>query len=285
MAESKNIGKRYNVISVLRILACLLTLRGHYNGMFNLPDIASKGIITGAGPVVIFFVISGFLAYDGYSKYENTKVYYRKRIFRIIPSYYIVLLMCILADIIVGVADSKLSVVDWLRYFSFTNMIIPSDNFAVSNNLFGFWTMSCFMVFYLLTPLLYKMTQKKNGMIIMLVGSIVLNVLSRLVIYKAFDVFGFDGVGGFANLSPPSTIYLYIFGMAVAYSKHNKCEIKMVFAFGIIFMVMLATEKAGYVLWGIASALICFMPNIEFQPALQNNRLWKIGGGYMQVRR
>lgn len=50
----RNEKRNYAVLSVLRVLACMLVLRAHYFSRFDLPNIFGRVILTGAGPVVIF---------------------------------------------------------------------------------------------------------------------------------------------------------------------------------------------------------------------------------------
>lgn len=256
--------KRYNVIKMLRVLACFLVVRGHYYRGFELPKIVGAGILTGAGPVVIFFVISGFLSWNSYDACSNIKTYYLKRSIRIIPAYYIVLLLCIVIENICGIGiHEKVGILGWCRYFSFMNMILPSHNFNVLNNLFGFWTMGCFPLFYLLVPLLYKFIKKVRDVFFLLFFGLGFNFVSRIFIFRIFNIFNFDDANSFSNISPFVTLYLFLFGMAVAYAKRYNEEVKVTFIIGIIMLLMLSIEKSGYVLWGCATSFICMMPDIK----------------------
>lgn len=52
-------------------------------------------------------------------------------------------------------ADSMLGI-GWLRYFLFLNGIVPSSQYYYWNDLWGLWTMSCFMLYYILAPIIRK---------------------------------------------------------------------------------------------------------------------------------
>lgn len=269
--------KNYNVLSILRVLACFLTVRGHYFDRFDLPALAGKGFTTGAGPVVVFFVISGFLAYDGYTNNPNTMNYYRRRLLRIIPPYYIILICCVIVDNFIPLTTLPMGKGNWLRYFTFSNMIIPSFSFNDYNDLFGFWTMGCFPIFYLCTPVFSKWITSLKKAIGVVVASMVVNLGQRVFIEGIFGYFGFNQIERFANCNPLGTLYLFLFGMAAAYAYRNSEEIKMAVAFAVIFLTVLMMQKNGYIMWGLASAIICLSPSIHMPDRMKNNIVWKWG--------
>lgn len=257
--------KRYNVIKLLRVLACILVVRGHYFHVFELPEIVGAGVLTGAGPVVIFFVISGFLNWNSFNACPDKRTYYLKRSIRLIPAYYIILFLCIVVESICGIGiHEKVGILGWCRYFSFMNMIIPSHNFNIFNNIFGFWTMGCFPLFYLLVPVFFQFIKNVNRVFFLLFFGLAVNFVSRIFIFRLFDNFNFDDANSFSNISPFGTLYLFLFGMAVAYAKRYNEEVKVTFIIGIIMLLMISMEKSGYVLWGCATAFICMMPNATF---------------------
>ncbi len=252
--------ENYFVISLVRVMACFLIVRGHYHDVFGLHNTILKGVILGAGPVAIFFVISGYLAYLGFCKNpENGRVkkYYIKRASRIIPSYYTVLLLCMIVDYFWGIVSNKTIGFGWIRYFTFTNMIIPSKSFWIFNDVFGFWTMGCFPFFYLMVPFLAKCLDRKNGIYELLFGGIMLNILTKQIILKCLIMFEIDEIESFSNLNPLSTLYLFIFGMCISSGKVNNSEKRVLASLAIVFLLMLIFEKNGYVLWGLASSFLC----------------------------
>ncbi|MCI8571751.1 MAG: acyltransferase [Lachnospiraceae bacterium] len=144
---------------IFKILSCFGVVLVHYGQITHLNG--SIKILTdfGAYGVYMFFIISGFLGYLSYSHSHSCRQYYLKRIFRILPLYYaiiiynIVLYELLLSSRFEVPADS--SHLGWLRYFLLLSQTIPSsDNFWI--NLSATWTISHFMFFYLLMPLLFK---------------------------------------------------------------------------------------------------------------------------------
>lgn len=146
-------------IKLFKILSCFGVILVHYGQIINLSG--NIRILTdfGAYGVYMFFIISGFLGYLSYSHSRSCTQYYLKRICRILPLYYIIIIYnIILYELVLRSrfeipADS--SHLRWLRYFLLLSQTVPSsDNFWV--NLSATWTISHFMLFYLLMPLFFK---------------------------------------------------------------------------------------------------------------------------------
>lgn len=265
----KKIKTNYNMISYLRILAWFLILRGHYLSLFTVPDALKKGIILGAGPVVIFFVISGFLTYHSL-EYTGKKEYYIRRAWRIMPPYYIILLCALLYNTIV---KSGFNVLAALRYFTFTNMLLPSNDFEIANNIYGFWTMSCFGVFYILAPFLMRLIQKFNKTHIIVIASVFVMLISRFAVNFAFGNKGYDNVKGMSIIAPFSVLYLFMLGMCVAHEVARNNQKGMLLFLGTFLLAMLILEQQGYVLWGCVTALLLLTPSFECR--LEKNRIWE----------
>lgn len=206
-------------------------------------------------------MISGFLAYDGFDENLDIKSYYIRRLTKIVPRYYFILLVCVVTDFFIPLGTENIDFGSWLRYFTFTNMLIPSKSFGDFNDLFGFWTMGCFPIFYLMVPFLYKLMSSLRRVIWLIIAALGVSVLSRTLTYVLFGKLGFNGAGAFGNLNPLGTLYLFVFGMASAYAYRKSEEKTVAVAFGAVFLLMLMLEKAGYVLWGLAVSIICLMPN------------------------
>lgn len=266
---------RYNVITYLRIIACLLVLRGHYFSIFSMPDIFGKIIITGAGPVTIFFVISGFLAYMSLDNQQvQAKDYYLRRIKKLVPSYYMILIACIIFFVITNETMYDSMKIGWLRYFSFLNMIIPSFCFDKWNNLYGFWTMGCFPVFYLLAPYLYRKMQNIKSSIMIFLSAVFGMIIGTKIIGYILQTMKFDGVNGFISTSPISTLYLFVLGMMSAFAYKRDHVGKMAVFFGLFLLGMLASGKSGYVLWGGVTSIIVLIPSVDLQ--IEKNKFWNM---------
>lgn len=118
--------------------------------------------------VSMFFVISGYLiSYPFVEKFLRGESlsytnYLLRRIFRIVPLYYLVLLVCILtATVLTSIWNNKhhlplffdnpLTTVDIVKHFAFLQIFAPKETYL--NNVVGTsWTLSIEMLFYLLVP-------------------------------------------------------------------------------------------------------------------------------------
>lgn len=150
--------KKFENIQLLRVLACLGVFITHLAPRLGLEGIAAKAANFGASGVYLFFIISGYLVclqkeIRPGSSLGELKSFYIKRLFRILPLYYaiiicnIVLHTFILQDVTPDSAGLR-----WFRYFLLTNAFIPApDNFW--SNLSATWTVSLFAVFYVTAPL------------------------------------------------------------------------------------------------------------------------------------
>lgn len=152
--------RNYN-LDILRIVAAFMVLTVHVGYQFPwISDYTWYGYYGTS----LFFVLSGYLTMTSVERCNSVLEFYRKRVFRIIPLYWVVLIVTL-------ILNPNLFSIKYLRYFFFLNMFIPSDDFGLWNNLNGLWTMSAFMFFYLIAPLIYKLIKKYY------VGLVILTVM------------------------------------------------------------------------------------------------------------
>ena len=156
--------KRYDNIQILRVLACLGVFVSHLAPKMGVTGTAASVANFGASGVYLFFLVSAFLACAGAGRETSAEGrngnrllrYYLKRLLRILPLYYAVILYnfllhtFILQDVPVDPAG-----LGWLRYLFLTNAFLPAPN-NFWGNLTATWTISLFMVFYLCAPLLAR---------------------------------------------------------------------------------------------------------------------------------
>ena len=161
MTKHKNVA-----LDELRILAALMVLAVHTGQKVGLGDAAAVG----AQGVQLFFVLSGYLAAASLSHHPEPLPYYQRRIRRILPLYWLVLVLRWLFDAVrylaAGTSAAQLfgpggpCGPGYLRYFVFLQMWLPSDNWMLWNNRNVLWTMSAFAFFYLLAPWLYRLCKR-----------------------------------------------------------------------------------------------------------------------------
>ena len=173
--------QKYEHIQLLRAIACIGVFVTHLA-----PRLGATGKVAwlanqGAAGVYLFFVISGYLAccdrkFPTAGKKEIL-TYYKKRLVRILPLYYAVILYNIflhgflLKDI---PADPKR--LYWLRYFFLTNSVIPAPN-DFWGNISATWTISLFVAFYLLAPVFVRLIRGSTSAFFAYVLSLILRYL------------------------------------------------------------------------------------------------------------
>ena len=161
------------VFDMLRVIAAAMVFMIHFAGFRNLPK--PQPVFTmfrhfNYG-VCMFFAMSGYLILQSVDSSRSLKEYFAKRVSRIIPAYFSILIFGIIVwDLILGQmpSDSMLGV-GWLRYFLFLNGFVPSREYYYWNDLWGLWTMSCFMLYYLLAPLIRKLVKSYRASLVALV--------------------------------------------------------------------------------------------------------------------
>lgn len=176
--SSKGSGINRPVFDILRVLAAAMVFMIHFAGFRNLPkpQFVFNIFRHFNFGVCVFFVMSGYLIMQSVENSRNIKEYFIKRVSRIIPAYYAIIVFAIIVwDVILGQmpADSMLGI-GWLRYFLFLNGIVPSSQYYYWNDLWGLWTMSCFMLYYILAPIIRKYVKNYRASLVFLAAVIVL---------------------------------------------------------------------------------------------------------------
>ena len=176
--SSKGSGINRPVFDILRVLAAAMVFMIHFAGFRNLPkpQFVFNIFRHFNFGVCVFFVMSGYLIMQSVENSRNIKEYFIKRVSRIIPAYYAIIVFAIIVwDVILGQmpADSMLGI-GWLRYFLFLNGIVPSSQYYYWNDLWGLWTMSCFMLYYILAPVIRKYVKNYRASLVFLAAVIVL---------------------------------------------------------------------------------------------------------------
>ena len=176
---------RIPALDGLRGLAILLVISFHYlplTGKFNL----------GWSGVDLFFVLSGFLItgklLDSIISPGYFSHFYRNRILRIFPVYYLTLILFFTAVFFIAKNEHK-QVLDsyrehWLSYFTFTEnwtfifFGLPKDKYLTH-----FWTIAIEEQFYIVWPFLIYFFRNKKKLIRLLLAVISSVVLLRIFLF------------------------------------------------------------------------------------------------------
>ena len=184
MACDKTISADLNYsvkFDYLRVFAMAGVVAVHLSQQFPFPGMLKSIMGMGAYCVQIFYVISAYLGCSFFfRKNASCTAYYKKRALRILPTYYaaIVAAMFYVEIFTKGYCDDVLHL-GWLRYFLGLNVILPSNNFYEWNNAFGFWTMTNFLFFYAIIPLLIKFAQSFRRCIILFLTLFIIAGISQ----------------------------------------------------------------------------------------------------------
>lgn len=159
----------------------------------------------------MLFGLSGYFIYrelcgDGVS----LRSYYKKRLLRIVPVYYVVLGMYVAVGLL------PLSWKIW-RYFLFMNAVVPSDNYQLYNNMGAFWTMGSFMLWYLLAPLLQKLVHNLKQSVLALVIMFAVGRVAKVLLELIYMRVGADEVGFMTGNNPVCNMYFFCVGMVAYY--------------------------------------------------------------------
>lgn len=147
----------------VRAIACLTVMFFHINwitfraGLWHPHDVLISSIaVAGASGVTLFFVLSGFLLFLPYAKamlqkglWPSTLRFYLRRMFRIIPAYYLSLFLMILFIHPEYLQRNHLK--DMVLFLTFF-MDSTSATYRMING--PFWTLAVEWQFYLILPLL-----------------------------------------------------------------------------------------------------------------------------------
>lgn len=126
--------RKYQYISFWRVIACIGVFIVHLGQRMQLEG--SLRVVTdfGSNGVVIFFILTGFLALNSEEIYENKILYWKKRAVKILPLYVGILLFYFLIRL------------------GQTHNLRNGIEFVMRENIGGTWTLHTFILFYLVIP-------------------------------------------------------------------------------------------------------------------------------------
>jgi len=244
--EVRNQERKMNInLYIMRIIATIMVLSVH------IAQYSGYDFSVGAKGVEMFFVLSGYLAFASLDKSFSFVDYYKRRIKRIVPLYWFCLIILYLEQIFFAIyegrlADAFVHQCNWrfLRYFFFLQGVIPSDNWSLWNNFSALWTMSAFMFFYLLAPILYKLIKKFYvGLVVAVILLILTTPFSNLLIDLLKGYPKEAQIEWFAISNPLAVLFCFLFGVVVYLAKK---ENKSVFLSCIIVIVLVVTKMESY---------------------------------------
>lgn len=249
--------KKTQILDIVRICAALMVFAVHFFMFVDAPSFISSITANFSSGVALFFVISGYLMMQSLDRCENTGEYFKKRVIRIIPSYYAVVMVGIVVwDMLLGQMPPDELGIGWLRYFLFLNTIVPSRNYYSWNDLWGLWTFSCFMVFYLVAPLLKHLIKNYRQSLVFLVLAIIGGYLSGYITEYFFVKLGYHDAYIIAGDSPWFNLNVFAIGMSLWYALKENREKNFAGVCALIITAFMLLEKINRIGFGCAAAII-----------------------------
>ena len=253
----KNIDYEINHIKVLdgiRALAIIIVVWYHFwqqswiiptIGSINLDFIPRYGFLL----VDMLILLSGFCLFLPYArsmiykeKILDTKTFYVNRIARIIPSYFVSMIISIIFIVILSTSiNPAFFIKDTITHLLFTNNFFY-DTLVSSNYMVVLWTVSVEVQFYLVFPYLAKKFMKKpllTYFVMVIVGLICTIVLRMLVTDNNLPLLvnnTLTFIPVFANGMLGAWLY-------VKYTKNKKRCIKKDIIFTVISLACLVIYK------------------------------------------
>ena len=228
-------------LDIIRIFACFSVVMVHASIMFNIPGRLGRFMEAGSNGLGIFYILSGFLIFMTLDKeHVDLKKWYIKRLIRILPIYYtVVIFYIIFYEGIVRMVPEDTMGLKWISYFLCINTIVGND-VVFWYNLGALSSMSVFVWFYLLAPMMKKIITNWNQSALFFVFSY---VLLRLLQYTQwFRMF---------------RAYYYIaIGIWVYYSiKEHKEKLTSILFLCVMLLIQLAGGEGG-LLYALTIAVI-----------------------------
>lgn len=169
-------------LQILRVIACVGVFLCHLGAQMGVEGTLEKIMDFGARGVYLFFILSGFFGFqskelENPDKRNGCLRYWTKRAFKILPLYYtLILYNFVLYEFILKSAPADSSGIGWWRYVFFLSTSVPADkNFWV--NLCSTWTVSIFVLFYLLVPFMKRIVTSFKGSVALWLALYILSLV------------------------------------------------------------------------------------------------------------
>ena len=246
-------------MDLLRVIACVGVVSVHMKQAYAVKDSSSllniiyKFCDAGANGVALLFVLSGYFAWQTTESGTFNNVHYLKhRFLRISPAYFIVVIIYI----IFGMLPLDKGV---LRYFTYTQGWIPSQNFAIYNNIGALWTMSCFVCFYTMVPILKKYVKNLTKAVAAVVGMFCFGKFAGMVFQYFLIKIGSDAPDLMENIFPLCNIYFFMMGVLVYYVIQEEKQYVFFLISIIIINILIIIGKMDYFMYTVLGMMVIIL--------------------------
>lgn len=233
MVKQRNIN-----LDLIRIIAAFMVLSVHIGQHIGENyDVGAKGVL-------LFFILSGYLAFMTLDRSYSTIDYYRNRLIRILPTYYFCLILLYLEDIALSIYEGTLTDavtgqcgIKFLRYVFFLQCFTPSDNWYMWNNHGALWAMSSFVFFYIVAPLLFKAIKKTYigiGMLLFLMMTRQWMIEAINNLFSNYPVKAY--IKYYSSRNPITELYCFLLGAVLYVSIKESKQYKYIM-FLLVFLI------------------------------------------------
>ena len=189
-------------LQIFRIMACIGVFAVHVGQNYDIGKL-KKYTDYGAYGVHIFFIISAIVAFLQFERKNYVFStggyvdYIKRRMLRILPIFYTIIICYMLYYNIQGTVPKDNTGLYWWRYFLLIYQIVPSEN-VFWTNIGGVWSISAFIIFYLISPILWKYMNSYRKSILGLLGFLIVAEclfrcgvgVTNIILYQEFFLLG-----------------------------------------------------------------------------------------------
>lgn len=251
--------KYFKNLSYLRVIACIAIVCTHISQRLMLEGRIYELTHYMQHGVYLFFIISGFLALYTYSENNYSPVrYWIKRLARILPVYYAVVIYDIIVHgLILKDMPHDWAGLGWLRYIFIIGQYIPGEN--QWRNLSFTWTIGIFVLFYIMTPILARIMKTYRsslvGLAVTYLCMIGLDILyARLEITRDW-------------FTPLFYVLYFMFGAVAcrAVQEHKADRASLLLACIMLYFFAMSKFNSPYTLSCLFTIIVLASMNIEFK--------------------
>jgi peptidoglycan/LPS O-acetylase OafA/YrhL len=251
----------FGPLDSLRVYAFFIVFISHaYFSFFRVTDTRTRVIAHGEVGVHIFFVLSAFLitylALQEYAKSKSFSIlhFFKKRILRIWPLYFIVIGLSY-AWHLASAPEQTIGCASMFVYFLGNQCLLVGVPQSIgSSTLIPMWSISIEQQFYTIFPvMLYAaiLARKKKAMRYVVAGS-----LTAILAIALMARYAHAGEWGYISYATISSVPGFVFGMALAYLLFKNSTI----------ISHIRKHRTGYSITALAAFVLTFV--VKFMGAL-----------------
>lgn len=263
--------KRYEFIDVLKGVAILGIVLVHSVSSTEhalIPSFLSSIIYSGGRGVQLFFIISGYLTFLSLSKNNDKIEFYKKRLKRMIPLFFLIITYYVITNIRNNIGN-PISLPHILSLYTLTFGLFPN----YINSLMSIeWFVGTLTLMYLISPFLYKYLRNINNSILAFTINFALIQTLRPYLHQLSPISDLGIWKLFIYLFLPSQLPFYLLGIILFYilksDKKAKRKNYDLLISSVIFSGYLMTIVDNVYLTGISLLFLTYSASRVYIPKI-----------------